>query len=589
MNPVANIQELVSTTVAKLWPEMADISVDINQPPKTEYGDYTCPVALSIAKKLGTNPIEVAEKIAESLPSHHWIAKVETSAPGFVNLFINYSTLARDVIDQEWDFSSAEDLKISIEHTSVNPNKAAHVGHLRNACLGDTIARIMRKMYGENNVEVQNYIDDLGLQVADSVVAYEKFGDPEDDRPIDEWFWEIYSKVNQLYETHPELKERRDAILHEMEQGENETAKQIVKWIVEKHIATFERFGIGYDIKVFEHDIVESKLWDQLFENLKQKELIHKPETGPHAGAWVVEYGDSERDDKILVRSNGIVTYTGKDLAYALWKFGHGYEMEGYENRLKPIDTHINVIDERQSYPQLVIRHVMKELGYTKESQNYHHLGYGVVKLSEKALLALGGDTTEKKSSYSMSGRSGIGIMVNDLFEAARAKANERLTEGVRSADIVQDIAVGSIRYYMLKSRPEREIVFDFEDALRSDGNTGIYLQYAYARANNILDKLGELSGNTNTPELNNTEHNLIKVMAEARHHLHSSVDQLDPSLLCDYAFNLANAFAKFYETSPVVKADEDVREFRGALVKSYRTLLGRILTLLGIPLLEKI
>lgn len=585
MNPVANIQDIIRTTVSKLWPELADVSIDINQPPKPEYGDYTCPVALAIAKKTGTNPIEIAQQIADALPIEGFISKVETSSPGFVNFFINYPDLANEILKQNWDFTVSDPLRVSIEHTSVNPNKAAHVGHLRNACLGDTLARVMRTMHGNANVEVQNYIDDLGLQVADSVVAYEKFGDPPDDMQIDEWFWEIYSKVNHLYESDPKLKARQAEILAEMEKGENETAKQIVKWIVEKHIATFARFGIGYDLKVFEHDIVESKLWDQLFENLKKKELIHKPDEGPHAGAWVVEYGDSERDDKILVRSNGIVTYTGKDLAYALWKFGHGYEMSGYENRLKPIDRHVNVIDERQSYPQSVIRHVMRELGYTKESENYHHLGYGVVKLSEKALVALGGDTTEKKASYSMSGRSGIGIMVNDLYLTAVIQQEQKgMNESVAKA-----IGVGSIRYYMLKSRPEREIVFDFDDALRTDGNTGVYLQYAYARANNILAKLGDINPNFEIDNLTDQEKQLIKTMSEARSCIEKVSTDLDPSLLCDYAYRLASCFAKFYETSPVAKAEGNTRIFRGSLVKSYLELFGNILNLLGIPLLEKI
>lgn len=588
MNLISTSQTLVRDAIEKLWPDLVDIAIDINHPPKPEFGDYTCPCALAIAKKTGANPLDVAQQIADAIATHPFINRVGVSAPGFVNLFVNQNSLAKEVLAADWGFATKKQYKVSIEHTSVNPNKAAHVGHLRNACLGDTLARILREVNGASNIETQNYIDDLGLQVADSVLAYEKFGDPDDDTPIDEWFWQIYAKVNQLYETNPELKERRGVVLHEMERGENETAKQIVKWIVAKHKETFAKFGIDYSLLVYEHDIVEGKLWDKLFETLKEKGLIHKPEEGAHAGAWVVEYGDSEREDKILVRSNGIVTYTGKDLAYALWKFGHGYEMPGYEGRLKPIDMHVNVIDERQSYPQSVIRHVMKELGYPKEASSYLHLGYGVVKLSQNALKTLGVDVSEDKSSYSMSGRAGIGIMVNQLLQTAKLKQAERM-DGDKIPAVVDGIAIGSIRYYMLKSRPEREIVFDFDEALKTDGNTGVYLQYAYARANNILDKLGGILDSTTVPELNLAEHQLIKVMAEAEQNIYQSIDRLDPSLLCDYAFDLANSFAKFYETSPVAKAEGDVRIFRGKLVASYRTLLGKILTMLGIPLLDKI
>jgi arginyl-tRNA synthetase len=587
MDVASELKKVVGNAIAKSWPDLAFPDVEINLPPKPEFGDYTCPISLSLGKQLGISPMEVAEKIAAGIQTTGNIASITVSSPGFVNFFVNYQNLAEDVLKQKWSFAGKTKQKISIEHTSVNPNKAAHIGHLRNAVLGDTIGRVLRAQ--DNSVEIQNYIDDLGVQVADSVVAYETFGEAPEGYEIDKWFWEIYSKIGPKYEAQPDLAERRQQVLEEMEKGESQMAKQIVEWIVAKHLETFAKFGIGYDLLVYEHDIVNNHLWDNLFTTLKEKNLVSQPKDGPHAGAWVVEFGESEREDKILVRSNGIVTYTGKDLAYALWKFGVGPEMPEYKKRLKPIDEHINVIDERQAYPQAVIKHVMEKLGYSQEAANYRHLGYGVVRLSDKALKALGG-TASGKSSYSMSGRAGIGVMVDDLYETARIRqleTRDRLL--VKDRGVVDSIAVGSIRYYMLKSRPEREIVFDFDEALRTDGNTGVYLQYAYARANNIMEKLGKVSLTKKIPDLNDAEKNLLKIMASVGQYLDQTVAMRDPSLLCDYAYQLASSFAKFYETSPVMKSEGEIKAFRGSLVVSYKELLGKVLTLLGIPLIDKI
>jgi len=453
------------------------------------------------------------------------------------------------------------------------------------------LARILRGV--GHTVEVQNYIDDLGVQVADSVVAFETFGDAPEGYEVDKWFWKIYADINKKYEANPELKNRREEVLHEMENGESETAKQIVEKIVAAQGQTFARFGIEYDLLVYEHDIVNNHLWDKLFEELKQKQLVVRPTSGPNAGAWAVKFGKTEREDKILVKADGLPTYTAKDLAYALWKFGKTDEMKGYEKRLSPIDRHLTVIDERQSYPQAVIKFVMEQLGFVKEAENYLHVGYGVVKLSDKAMGLLGHQANEATSS--MSGRAGLGVMVDDLFDATVAQQTK---EHASAKNVAEKIAAGSIRYYMLKARPEREIVFDFDEALRTDGNTGVYLQYAYARANNILEKVAPRSarqqnrGGTSAivPELNESERALIKALSETTVAVQLAADQMDPSVLCDHAYWLAGVFARFYETSPVLQASgEEVKSFRLALVFSYKTILGVILELLGIPRLERL
>jgi arginyl-tRNA synthetase len=595
MNLAHDIEQAVAKAVKKLWPDV-DVKIDIVTPPNKEFGDYACAVALQLAKLIGEKPLEIAEKLKQALGKLELIEEITVTAPGYINFKLDYQKLAEAIMLKPELVSKSllidKPLKISVEHTSVNPNKAAHIGHLRNACLGDALARMLRGV--GHTVEVQNYIDDLGVQVADSVVAFETFGDAPEDYDIDKWLWKIYADINKKYEANPELKARREEVLHEMEKGESETAKQIVEKIVAAQQKTFSRFGIFYDLLVYEHDIVNNHLWDKLFEELKSKKLIVKPDDGDHAGAWLVEFGESDREDKILVKSNGLLTYTAKDLAYALWKFGKGEEMKGYENRLSPIHRHYNVIDERQSYPQAVIKHVMEKLGYKKEAENYLHVGYGVVKLSDKALQKLGVDSDSK----SMSGRAGIGVMVDDLVDTTIAQQIETRES---SQEVAEKIASGSIRYYMLKSRPEREIIFDFDEALRTDGNTGVYLQYAFARAYSILDKAYPtanlptyLDGPTlpvkDTIELNEYEKALIKNLSEATNGVNRAVENYDPSLLCDYAYELASSFAKFYETCPVMQADnESVKNFRINLVIAYRSVMGIVLDLLGIPGLTKI
>lgn len=579
MKVAQDIEQAVAMAIQKLWPTL-DVKVDVVTPPNVEFGDYSTAIALAVAKMMKENPTEAAEKIRKALGEIKYINDITVTAPGYVNFMLDYPALTKAIM-KPVELEADKPLKISVEHTSVNPNKAAHIGHLRNACLGDALARILRGV--GHTVEVQNYIDDLGVQVADSVVAFETFGEAPEGYEIDKWLWKIYADINKKYEANPELLKRREAVLQEMERGENETAKQIVEKIVAAQLNTFLKFGITYDLLVYEHDIVNNHLWDKLFDLLKKEKLIVQPETGEHAGAWVVEFGESEREDKILVKSNGLLTYTAKDLAYALWKFGKTDEMRGYERRLSPIQKHYNVIDERQSYPQMVIKHVMERLGYKTEADNYLHVGYGVVKFSDKALQQLG----VNGSSKSMSGRAGIGVMVDDLFETTIV---QQVKEHDSPREIAEKIAAGSIRYYMLKSRPEREIIFDFDEALRTDGNTGVYLQYAYARANNILEKAGKANGKAEAKELNGYEQALVKGLSEATGAVERAANRQDPSLLCDYAYGLASIFAKFYETSPVLQAgSEGQKAFRIGLVGAYRETLGEILDLLGIPKLERV
>ena len=596
MTLAEKIQEMIEQEATVLWPDVKLPPFDVVAPPQPEFGDLSSALPLTLAKILQQNPMVLAKALKNNLDKQNIenIKEITVTEPGYVNFIIDYKTLSnhliKKILQNDVYEPKTEKGKVVVEHTSVNPNKAAHIGHLRNACLGDALARILEA--NGYTVEIENYIDDLGLQVADSVVAFEYFKKdlPKDffklsEKEIAEKFWEIYPKIQKIYENKPKVKEQRDVVLHEMEEFKNPIAKEIVKKIVKAHEKTFKQFNINYDLLVYESKIIKNKLWESLFEELKKEKLIHQATSGDNKNAWVVKFGQTDREDKILVRSNGIPTYTAKDLAYQLWKFNKTAKIATGKNKFERADQVINVIDNRQSYPQAVIKHVLSELGHKKEAENSQHLSYGVVKLSEAAYKSLKKSTStdSSKKTYTMSGREGVGVMVDDLLSLAIEKLYVEGDEAKQKQSPV--FASAAIRYYMLKNRPKKDIIFDFDEALRSDGNTGIYLQYAYARCCNILNKVPEwqYQGEAiNAPkDISKESQELIKLIETFPYKLDLSAKELDPSLLADYAVELCNAFAKFYETNPVLQADRDKKVFRLCLISAFKKVLAKLLELL--------
>ena len=616
MTLAEKLQEAIKQEAIKLWPDIKLPPFDVTEPPNPEFGDLSSALSLTLAKLIQENPIDIANKLKEAVKKQNieHLKEITVTTPGYLNFMIDFSNLGKHLLSKilqeknEFGVSKKDKGNVVIEHTSINPNKAAHIGHLRNACLGDSLARIM--IDNGYNVEVENYIDDLGLQVADSVIAYEYFKKkfveefkqelPEYIKQVtnknhgtgslDSWFWQKYAAIQKKYEKMPKLLEKRDIVLKEMEAGKNEIAPKIVEAIVSAHTKTLQQFNINHSksILVYESDIMNNQLWDNLFKELKSKKLINKAKSGETKGAWLVEFGESDREDKILVRSNGIPTYTAKDLAYQLWKFDKSTaDIAKGDSKFEKADQVINVIDNRQEYPQAVIKHTLNKLGYTKESKNSHHLSYGVVKLSEKTYKALKHQEiiSSDKKSYTMSGRASIGVTIDDLINLGLKKEIETYDLNMSDA-MAKVISSGSIRYYMLKNRPKKDIIFDFDEVLKSDGNTGVYLQYAYARSSSILNKVGnqyKYNGEEIIiPDKISVESKqLIKLLETYPKILELSSDELDPSLLADYAFELANTFAKFYEKNPVLQADETTKIFRLRLVASFQTILKKLLYLL--------
>jgi arginyl-tRNA synthetase len=578
---------------------------------------------------------------------------------------VDWQRLAQDLIPkllEEKEFLEKPALelreKVFIEHTSVNPNKTMHIGHLRNSVLGDTVARVLK--WNGFSTEVCNYIDDTGLQVVDVVTALLYLDPPfykggsdfkviwgkvPTNQPFDYFCWDLYARFQNELVKNPSLPEKREEILHKIEEGFHPIAglaKELATKIVQSHLDTVAQLSIFYNLLNWESDIIGRGFWEATFELLKEKGALRFETGGPNEGCWVVPFGGIVETaegmkslDKILVRSNGSVTYTGKDIAYQLWKFGllkkdflykrWGSQADGemlwttakegepgdqLSKKFGHADRVINVIDTRQSYPQQVVIESLRQMGFEKEANQSIHLAYEVVNLSPQAARLLGVEENEEKKAYAMSGRSGTGVKAKDFIQMVKQKVREKadhpLEESVASA-----LASAAIRYYLLKFTLESQIIFDFDEALKTTGDTGIYLEYAHARACSILrkakeqkidpqsKKVGVDSYRDYVPiQLTETERGLLDALSKFSSSIVKTGKTLRVSQLAEYAFDLATSFTNFYEhpdpgadvqTPFIHLRDEGLRTFRLSLVKAFQKGMANVLTLMGMPALEKI
>jgi arginyl-tRNA synthetase len=600
-----------------------------------ELGDWSTPAALKCAKVLRRPPMEIAAQLREALEAARvpHVAEWTVSQPGYVNARLDAATWAPAVIRDALALDVDAPLQVAvpgavagktlIEHTSINTNKAAHIGHLRNACIGDCVARLLRRT--GQRVEVQNYIDDTGVQVADVVVGLQRLGyEPAPGEPFDQFCSRVYVEVMKRYATDPELVEHRREVLQAIEERDNEVAvfaKDLARRIVAAHLATMARFDIDYDLLTWESDIIELGFWRTAFELLREAGVIVLVESGKNAGCWVMPHAEElelphdeveGRDVKVLVKSDGVATYTAKDIAYQLWKFG----LLGVDFHYRPWDPDdadghpattvsapgegtlddrgfghahrvITVIDARQSYPQGVVRAALARLGHQLEAERSTHLAYEVVALTPRAAHELGIES-EEQGAVALSGRRGIEVRADDLLDRATAKVADK----ARDAGIAAALAAGAIRYYLLKFTLPVVIAFDFEEALRTTGDSGVYVQYAHARAAGILRKV-EDDGGEPVPhgELLPSERTLLMRIDQYAEAVAEAAGGLAPSVLCAYTLSLASALSDVYEhTPPIVReSDPAVRRFRRALVDSTRATLADALGVLGIAALDQI
>ncbi len=629
------LRELLVTTVTDMAPEDSAALVTLETPPRPEFGDLSCPVAMKLARVLRRSPLAVAEELLERMRPRlsDYVTDATVTPPGYIN-FTYSERVTQDILAEirmkgrQYGGQQVDEAgKVIIEHTNINPNKAAHVGHLRNACLGDTLARCHRKL--GYPVEVQNYIDDTGTAVADIVVGFNVLKkEAPVGEPFDHVCWDLYTEVNSRYQDDPQLLEERTRVLQAIEAGDNdmaELARRLATRIVHCHLDTMAVFGIDYDLLTWEGHILQMGLWKHAFALLAEHPAVRKEETGANAGCWVIgladhpEFSHLENPDKVLIRSSGTATYVAKDIAYQMWKFGllntdFGYEefadqpsgrtlwttcptpSDGTDLVFGQAHRVINVIDARQKYLQDVVRVSLDTVGYKEEANNSVHFAYEVVSLSPATAEELGveGAGGEGKGAVAMAGRQGIGVKVDDLLARMVQKARKEIRarrENMPDEEVdalAHSIAVSALRYYMLKLHPGSTVVFDFGEALSLQGNSGPYLQYAVARAFSILRRGGEAEGEPRWPDkLLAAEKALLLTIGAFPEMLLQATGALQPSLLTEYAYRLAGAFTDFYEVAPVLNAEEPVRGFRLHLVRAFCDAMTSIMDSLGLVVLE--
>jgi arginyl-tRNA synthetase len=641
--------------------EITPDRVPLTYPPNAGLGDLATPVCFELAREVRKPPRALAQAIVDAFVPGGGIARVEIAGAGYINAFLERNEFLRSWLAGEPPVEApADGPKSIVEHTNINPNKAAHIGHLRNAVLGDTLVRCLRHL--GRRVEVQNYIDDTGVQVADLVVGFRTLRregleevrarhDPDGPAARGERFdylaWDLYAEVTRYYEEDRSRTAHRDETLHAMEEGDNPIAA-LAAWlsrrIVQHHLGTMERIGVRYDLLPRESDILALRFWDDAFRLLKERGAIHRTEEGKNAGCWVMDLPGTEKgageDQKVIVRSNGTVTYVGKDIAYQMWKFG----LLGRDFEYRPFDwspdvaiyplwstsseasgadhpsfgageTVYNVIDTRQAYLQRVVAQGLRSLGYDDEAERSIHFSYDMVALSPASVRALFPDhpmTDEDRAKpyLEMSGRRGLGVRADDLVDALFARAEEevRRRNADRPAEEIREtarrIAVGALRYYMLRFSRNRVVAFDLDDALAFEGETGPYLQYSVVRARNILRKVAErlgpreidpgvLVGSLNLDHLDEealAEHwTLALLLSRVRPVVRQAVESLELATVAKHAYVLAQTFNSFYHRYPVVQeGDEVVRRTRIALVELYQAGMTRLLGLMGIEMPDR-
>ncbi len=680
---------------------LENANIVVEQPPKIEFGEYALPLAFELARKLRKAPRKIAEEIVAGVGAIPGFEKFEVAGGGYINVRVNRAELAAALAADEKPSASIAAGKVLVEHSSINPNKAAHIGHLRNAILGDTFVRLLR--FAGREVDVQNYIDNTGAQVADVVVGFSLNGirvdqlrELIDDRGLalsfplfhtprtipwptpatwppsrfDYLCWDVYAATSQWYEEHPEEARRlRGEVLHAMEAGGNEYAEMadlISIAVLKRHLETMDRLDIEYDFLPRESEILHLHFWDAAFTKLKEAGVLTFENEGKNAGCWVMrragtsksETAESaeikEEDQKVIVRSNGTVGYVGKDIAYHMWKFGLLGRDFGYRKFYRYPNAHecwistiegekdhphfgdvaevYNVIDARQSEAQNTVIEALRGLGHDEAADRYTHFSYEMVALTPRCAAELGyalSDEDKGRSWIEVSGRKGFGVKADDLLDAlissARQEVDARHPElsAAERAGIAIQIAIGALRYFMLKFTKPSVIAFDFKEALSFEGDTGPYAQYAVVRASNIfrkggldpdafcLDLAGGVSSSTSVSSFTSNagaggdEASLVSTIefakylngesgndiwelwlsgAKTSYIVSQCIATTEPAYLAKHAFQLAQLFNTFYHRYPILsEADEGRRKFLLTTTAVVRRELIRVLAIMGI------
>ena len=626
----------------------------LEEPKQSAFGEISITSPFHLARQLKRAPASIAREMVAGLGSIDGVASLEVAGNGYINVRLDRGAYAYGILRGADEAPEPAPGKIIVEHTNINPNKAAHIGHLRNAVLGDTFVRMLRSI--GRSVEVQNYIDNTGVQVADVVAGFHflrKMSYPDVEELIEDpnvrfdyYCWDLYAAVS----AHPELKEWRQVTLHAIEHRESELvelASRVSEVIVGCHLNTMRRLGVGYDLLPRESDVVWLKFWETAFEQLKERRAIYFETEGKNKGCWVMpasafkeQTGEDTGDSKVIVRSNNTVTYVGKDIAYQLWKFGLLPGKDFYyllwpgkavyittaepqpslDREFGHGESVYNVIDSRQSYLQDVVVAGLRALGYNEQADRSNHFSYEMVALTPGTCVELGIQLSEedKKRAYvEVSGRKGLGVKADDLIDKLIEKALEEVESRHPEAPaeerkkIASEIAVGALRYFMLKFTRNSVIAFDLQQALSFEGDTGPYVQYAAVRAGNILCKLAErgepipdfanqldqaalarqLASPGSGPASGTSGEDfwqLLLMASKSNSAVERAIASGEPAHVAKYAFQLAQAFNNFYHGYQVLSEENrEKRVFLLWLTAYVRRQLERTLAVLGVAVPE--
>ncbi len=660
-----------------------EISIALERPPKLELGEAASPVCFELAKRLRKAPRQIAQEIAGSLPPIAGVARVEVAGGGYLNAFFErgafWESLWAQTTGERRGVNDAHG-RVIVEHSSINPNKAAHIGHLRNAVLGDTMVRMLR--HTGHEVAVQNYIDNTGVQVADVVMAFREMEKKSlaEVRKLaalpgfDYLCWDLYARATQFFEEEKtRAAELRGETLKAIEEGQGEIAEMatvIADAIVSLHLRTMARLDIFYELLARESEILHLHFWDAAFEKLKASGAIQLATSGKNAGCWIMPWekeveeakgkkdvkesargrdssdsltsstsytsltssSDEENQAKIIVRSNGTVTYVGKDIAYQLWKFGLLGKDFLYRKWPAPPDARTvwattteqsdpgaphfgdatavyNVIDTRQAYLQEVVAEGLRALGHKREAENSIHFDYQIVALTPRCAAELGYEIAAdeaRKAYVEVSGRKGHGVKADDLITkleaAALAEVQPRHADMPEAEQVAtaHDIAVGALRFFLLKYTRNTIIAFDFKDALSFEGETGPYCQYAVVRIRGIRRKgleagaaRAELSKESVEKLLGGPEGDglwgLVLDAGTLNYAVDAGIGAQEPAFVAKYAFQLAQGFNAFYHKHHILsETDEQKRAFLLGLTELVEKQMVRALWVLGIEAPEK-
>lgn len=663
MDLYLKLKELISQTVSDLYlsdfPDVKKVleTFVIEHPEKENFGDYATNVAMLLAKVVKQSPINIANELCYRIEAGvkepgfitegvQVFDKVSVAAPGFINLSISKEWLKilpghiNKLKAHYGDVIQPEFYRIALEHSNVNPNKAAHIGHLRNACIGQFVERAYEKL--GFSVEVQYYANNVGVQVATSAMGLEKIKtvSPASYKKFDHYAWDVYASMESQINASTELQNERLNLLKKLEDFNSPEfirQKELADKILLEQIRTFSNLGFDYDIVIYESDILAKKLWETAFLKLKTNPNVYYATEGKSAGCWLVRLDteskatevpstegtvaedDDIEKDKIIVRSNGVPTYTGKDIAYHMWKYGlldqdFDYNIwhtgtqskplyitdslsgKAHENvTFKGVDYVFDVIGVEQSYAMEVVRKSLEFLGFKMQAQRMKHINYGFVFLSKSTAEKLGIDVSDNRKFYAMSGRKGWGIKIDDLI----AMVDSKLKEDHGDFQAVEAVRNAAIKFQMLKLNTFQDLIFDLDEALDLKGFSGPYIQYAYVRANSIISKANAAGISMDTIEktpaydsslnLESAEEMLLRHLYKFPEVLEESAKSFAPNLMCNFLFELAKRFNTLYNDLPILSnSNEKIKLARLSLCNSVKIVLQQGLFVLGIDAPEK-